>query len=98
MSRIKSLRVALGWTQTRMAEHLGLDQSSISAMERGQRESGPVSKLLDLLEQELPSPGPSPVGVSADGTPERGGLAVPTPPRSGDASETVSGILSPILC
>ena len=52
-SRIKRLRLALKWSQARMAEHIGLTQASVSAMENGARESGPVSKLLDQLESQV---------------------------------------------
>ena len=35
---LKSLRVKRGWTQTYLAEHLGLDRSYLSDLERGKRE------------------------------------------------------------
>ncbi|WP_245449607.1 hypothetical protein [Rhizobium leguminosarum] len=35
-----------------MAEYLGVDRSSISRMENGQPVSGPVERLLSMLEKE----------------------------------------------
>lgn len=55
--RIKRLRLALRWSQRRMAEYLGLTQASVSLVENGQDESGPVSKLLDLLEARCAAEG-----------------------------------------
>ncbi|MBY6239837.1 DNA-binding transcriptional regulator [Methylosinus sp. Sm6] len=55
--RIKRLRLALRWSQTRMAEWLGLTQAAVSLMEKGQAESGPVSKLLDLLAAHIDADG-----------------------------------------
>jgi transcriptional regulator with XRE-family HTH domain len=51
--RIKRLRLALGWPQSRLAEWLGLTQAAVSLMEKGQPESGPVSKLLDMLSAQM---------------------------------------------
>ena len=48
---IRALREELGWDQTRMAEYLGLDRSSVSRMENGQEPKGPVLKLLQQLNQ-----------------------------------------------
>jgi transcriptional regulator with XRE-family HTH domain len=49
------LRLRLGWDQFRMAEHLGIDRATVSRLERGLNPiSGPVSKLLDQLEQIAP--------------------------------------------
>ncbi|MGO6707629.1 helix-turn-helix domain-containing protein [Rhizobium johnstonii] len=49
---IRSLRKRLNWTQDRLAEYLGVDRSSISRMENGQPASGPVERLLSMLEKE----------------------------------------------
>lgn len=46
---IRPLRERLGWSQQELAEYLGVDQSSISRMERGQPPSGPVIRLLAAL-------------------------------------------------
>lgn len=51
--RIKTLRTAIGWSQGRMARYLRLSQASVSNMENGQEESGPVSALLDQLEENV---------------------------------------------
>lgn len=53
MTRIRSLRERLRWPQWRMAEHLGCAQSTIARLEGGQKETGPVSRLLDALAQEI---------------------------------------------
>lgn len=50
--RIKRIRTALGWSQSAMAEHLGVSQPTISNLENGQKESGPQKRLLDQLEAE----------------------------------------------
>ena len=52
--RIRELRERLGLTQAQFAERLGYSSYvMISYLERGEREpSGPVQKLLDVLEKE----------------------------------------------
>lgn len=52
MTRSRTLRAALGWSQARLADYLGLTQSAVSDFEVRQSESGPVSRLLDLLARE----------------------------------------------
>ena len=51
--RIKTVRLRLGWKQPEMARFLGVTQPAISHMEAGQPESGPVSRLLELLSAAL---------------------------------------------
>lgn len=46
---VKALRQRIGWTQDRLASYLGLDRSSISRMESGQKPKGPVLRLLSAL-------------------------------------------------
>jgi transcriptional regulator with XRE-family HTH domain len=46
---IKALREARGWTQGDLAEYLGLDRSSVSRLERGQKPKGPTAKLIAAL-------------------------------------------------
>lgn len=58
MTRIERLRLALNWNQPRMAAYLGVRQATVSRLESGQPESGPVSRLLDLLETETPASPP----------------------------------------
>lgn len=53
MARIEDLRIRLGWTQPQMARYLGQSQANVSRMKSGQKESGSVSRLLDLLEAGL---------------------------------------------
>ena len=52
--RIRDLRQRLGLTQQEMAERLGYARyHSVSNLERGETEpTGPVQKLLDILEEE----------------------------------------------
>jgi len=59
MTRTERLRLAKGWSQLRLAEYLGVKQATVSRLENGQEESGPVSRLLDLLEAELAASPPS---------------------------------------
>lgn len=51
--RIKALRERLGWSQRQMAAYLRLGQPAVSRMEAGQREQGPVSVILDKIEDDL---------------------------------------------
>jgi transcriptional regulator with XRE-family HTH domain len=46
---VLSLRESLGWSQEALANYLGLDRSSVSRMENGQRPKGAVRKLLIQL-------------------------------------------------
>jgi DNA-binding XRE family transcriptional regulator len=52
-SRIKWVRHELGWSQPTMGLFLGVTQAAVSLIERGQQESGPISRLLDQLEMAL---------------------------------------------
>ena len=53
MTRTKLLRSRLAWSQTQMAAYLRLAQPAVHRLEAGQRESGPVSRVLDGLELEV---------------------------------------------
>ena len=46
---VKALRKRLDWSQAELAEHLGLDRSSVSRLENGQAPSGPTLRLLKQL-------------------------------------------------
>jgi len=47
---MKRLRDRMGWSQRQLAEFLGVEQATVSRIERGEWEpSGPVLKLLGLL-------------------------------------------------
>jgi transcriptional regulator with XRE-family HTH domain len=47
---IKTLREANKWTQQQLAERLGVDQATVSRIERGEAQpSGPVKLLLNAL-------------------------------------------------
>ncbi|HEV2552737.1 MAG TPA: helix-turn-helix transcriptional regulator [Bosea sp. (in: a-proteobacteria)] len=54
--RTARLRRALDLSQSEMAARLGVSQSTVDRLEKGQRETGPVSRLLDLIENELDGP------------------------------------------
>jgi transcriptional regulator with XRE-family HTH domain len=47
--RIKLVRLRLGWKQPEMGRFLGVSQAAVSHMEAGQAESGPISRLLEML-------------------------------------------------
>lgn len=55
MERIEAISIRLGWTQPQMAGYLGQSQANVSRMVRGQKESGSVRRLLDLLEAQHPA-------------------------------------------
>lgn len=46
---IKAIREKCGWNQFQLAEYLGVDRSSVSRMENGQKPSGAVRRLLQGL-------------------------------------------------
>lgn len=57
MTRTERLRRAKEWSQLQLAEYLRVQQATISRLENGQAETGPISHLLDLLEAGLaPAP------------------------------------------
>lgn len=60
--RLVRLRRGKGWSQARMAEFLGVAQSTVGGYERGLPPLGPVMRLLDILEF-----GPDGQPSSADG-------------------------------
>jgi DNA-binding transcriptional regulator YiaG len=49
-TEIRTIRDDLGWSQQELARYLGVDQASVSRMEKGQPLSGPVVKLLEQLQ------------------------------------------------
>lgn len=54
---IKALRTDLGWCQTDLARHLGVDRSTVSRMERRKsRPSGPTLRILEQLKANTPIP------------------------------------------
>lgn len=47
---IKSFRESRGWNQQKLAEELGIDQATVSRIERGAAQpSGPVARLLERI-------------------------------------------------
>jgi transcriptional regulator with XRE-family HTH domain len=51
-SEIRALRARFGWRQRQLADYLGITQQAVSLIERGQKPSGPVLKLLVMLRDE----------------------------------------------
>jgi DNA-binding transcriptional regulator YiaG len=55
-TRMQRVREALGLSQAAMARELRISQPLVCAIENGAAESGPLSKLLDIVEaQSLPA-------------------------------------------
>lgn len=53
---IKIFRESRGWSQQKLAEELGVDQATVSRMERGAEPRGPVKRLLDRIMSEPIAP------------------------------------------
>ncbi|PPQ35540.1 hypothetical protein CH337_13075 [Rhodoblastus acidophilus] len=51
--RTKRIRFALSLSQAEMAKRLRVSQPTVWNLEHGQKESGPVAFMLDMLEAEL---------------------------------------------
>jgi transcriptional regulator with XRE-family HTH domain len=62
-TRCARLRSAFGESQPQFAQRLRVSQQTISRMEKGQDEYGPVSLIFDLIEADLASG----LDVTADG-------------------------------
>jgi transcriptional regulator with XRE-family HTH domain len=91
MTRTQRLRTVLKWPQWRMAEYLGVSQPTVTRLERGQAETGPISRLLDLLEAEIarrpfPAPDDSSPGASLAGGTGDASPPAPSPCRTGAAA------------
>lgn len=57
---IRNLRAEKKWSQKEMAEYLGVEQATVSRLERGEwPPSGPILRLLGLLRGDLGSLLPS---------------------------------------
>jgi transcriptional regulator with XRE-family HTH domain len=52
-TRCEIIRTRLGLTQAEMAERLGVNQGTVSRLERGAKPSRPVLKLMELLASEI---------------------------------------------
>lgn len=48
-SEVVKLRTDLGWSQKRLADHLGVSQPTIFRIENGQPIPGPIERLLQQL-------------------------------------------------
>lgn len=53
---IKALRESKGWSQQQMADELGVNQATVSRIERGSDPPGPVKRLLAKMAAETGSP------------------------------------------
>jgi transcriptional regulator with XRE-family HTH domain len=51
MLNARHVRQFLGWSQAKMADYLGCDQSTVCRIERGKKMSGSVRRLLEVLAQ-----------------------------------------------
>lgn len=52
---IKQFRERAGWSQQKLADELGVDQATVSRIERGAAApSGPVSRLLEHMISSVP--------------------------------------------
>lgn len=50
--KVYELRKKLGWSQRKLAEELGVTSAAVARWESGERNiSGPVKKLMELLEK-----------------------------------------------
>lgn len=56
MTRVETLRKALGLTQAAFAAKLGVAQSTICGLEQSGRERGPVAMALDVVAREAGRP------------------------------------------
>ena len=54
--QIKSFRETRGWSQQDLATELGIDQATVSRIERGTEPSKPVKLLLERLMTEAEQP------------------------------------------
>ena len=77
-TRVHRLRLRLGLSQARFATKLGVSQATISRLEGGQPEPGPLARLIDALERD-------PKGME-DGLSNR--FADPPADPSADAART----------
>ena len=52
---ILTLRKSLNWTQEELAQHLGVEQATISRWENGATIKGPALRLIEILAQNAQS-------------------------------------------
>ena len=85
MNDLKSFRLALGWSQTKLGRKLGLDVASVSRIERGLQPLVPrTAKLLARL-RRVPVSRKS-ASAAPVGTPPELGVAANGPALSGDTT------------
>jgi len=59
---IKTFRESRGWSQSELAQQLGVNQATVSRMENGETMPRPVELLLERL---MADPAPEPAGAAA---------------------------------
>jgi len=50
---VKSIRKKRGWSQQRLADELGVDQTTVSRMEKRLGAKGPIKRLLQIISDEI---------------------------------------------
>ena len=48
---IKALRESMNWSQLQLARYLGVNQATVSRIEKGQKPSGPSTRMLERLQE-----------------------------------------------
>lgn len=54
-TKCELIRRRLGYTQTQMADRIGVNQGTVSKLEAGAKPSRPIAKLLDYISAEIPT-------------------------------------------
>ena len=60
---IKKFRESRKWSQQKLADELGIDQATVSRIERGSEPRGPVKRLLERLMAEPVADAPAAGGA-----------------------------------
>lgn len=89
MTRVARLLETTGWTETALAAHLGVSQPTVHRLKHGQREGGPMQRLLDQLESDLAAGRIAPAGA-ADSV-----SSLPAQPAGGSAAAASAGLSVP---
>jgi transcriptional regulator with XRE-family HTH domain len=91
MTRVQALLDALQWSQPRLAKAVGVTQTTIWRLARGDRESGPMKMALDLVARDHGLPHlvfdvfPSAAAAISSSAAPDASAAFPDPP-SGEAA------------
>jgi transcriptional regulator with XRE-family HTH domain len=90
MSRCRKIRSDLGWSQKTLAAFLGVEQPTVWRLENSREETGPESRLLDLLNAAI-SDGSISKGATVAEAMKALGLASEASPISGARSSETTG-------